>query len=63
MWKKEQKEKNTVGKMKLVDLIEIGLPRIFNLLKKKKKQNKTVSAKIKQHLIRWGQPVFKGLLW
>lgn len=35
-------ETNTVGKMKLVDLIEIGLPRIFNLLKKKKKQNKTV---------------------
>ena len=43
-------ETNTVGKMKLVDLIEIGLPRIFNLLKKKKKAKQNSICKDKATL-------------
>ena len=33
----EQRNKNAVGKMALIDLLNTGLPQTFNLLKKKKK--------------------------
>ena len=45
MWHSDMKWANAVAKMLLIDLLYAGLPQAFNLLKRKKKKNKAVSAK------------------
>ena len=57
----ETKWENTVGKITPADLLNAGLPQIFDLLKKKKKGSvckmQYLQSTIKWSITRWGIPV------
>ena len=60
----ETKWENTVGKITPADLLNAGLPQIFDLLKKKKKK-KAVSAKhtkVKYHKMRYTCVIGKTIM-
>ena len=58
----ETKWENTTGKITPADLLNAGLPQIFDLLKKKKKKGSICKMQylqrtIKWSITRWGIPV------